>query len=99
MPRELLLYVKKNPSEFYLYEDSQGVLDQEQSLFSQGLKSNDQLIGCFRFEFLVVVYQMEKLPKKHITIIDKIFKVTRKYKINVKLTILLYITEHYKVYF
>ena len=92
---ELLHFaIGNNSTEYYIYNDQVGELNLNESLVSQGIKNEDQLISNIIFYFLPLVYHISKLPKKYITIVDKVNKVTKSYAVNFKMTIMYYLNKH-----
>ena len=95
---ELLHFAKGNNStEYYIYNDQVGELNLNESLVSQGIKNEDHLISNAIFCFLPLVYHISKLPKKYITIVDKVNKVTKSYAVNFNMTIMYYLNKHWMV--
>lgn len=95
---ELLHFaIGNNSTEYYIYNDQVGELNLNESLVSQGIKNEDQLISNIIFYFLPLVYHISKLPKKYMTIVDKVNKVTKSYTVNFKMTIMYYLNKHWMV--
>ena len=95
---ELLHFaIGNNSTEYYIYNDQVGELNLTESLVSQGIKNEDQLISNIIFYFLPLVYHISKLPKKYMTIVDKVNKVTKSYTVNFKMTIMYYLNKHWMV--
>lgn len=96
---ELLHFAKGNNStEYYIYSDRVGELSLNESFVSQGIKNEDQLISNAIFCLLSLVYHISKLPKKYITIVDKVNKVTKSYTVNFNMTIMYYLSKHWTVH-
>ena len=95
---ELLHFaIGNNSTEYYIYNDQVGELNLNESLVSQGIKNEDQLISNIIFYFLPLVYHISKLPKKYMTIVDKVNKVTKSYTVNFKMNIMYYLNKHWMV--